>query len=318
MPRFAVSEEVLPNGGEDTSLNVETPHPSCWVFSHLPKSGGTSLKTVMMKKCDYCKSRQYDYNQWCGNERVSHFNSGKEEEEGKSNLVRGGYTEAMRFDSRFDSCAWFTMFRHPIPRLVSAFFYCRKRPIDKTCATRQMPEEAHHDIIAFAKHWGNFAMRQMFMGIVPPEDVVAYVQNNKGPGYKCKKDSGWYWLKLYLNGRSASAFGNHTEEEIMFGRIQQIEDIVSNQFTAVGILEEFNTTLALFNAALRIPGLDWQSSFTSIGIKNADDEYKSEEDELLEKSWSNSELKSYINLDLLLYEHALDVFHQQARFHGVI
>ena len=104
----------------------------------------------------------------------------------------------------------------------------------------------------------------------------------------------------------------------MYGMIQQIEDVVTKQFTAVGILEEFNTSLALFNAALQIPGLEWQSAFTSTGVNNADNKYKSEEEELLEKSWTNSELKSYINLDLLLYEHAVGVFHQQARFHGVI
>ena len=119
--------------GEDISLNVEQPQSSCWVFRTCPR----------VEDIHYCK--------WCSNESVPNFTSGEAGEE-------KGYTQALRLDSRFDNCAWFTMFRNPIPRLVSVF-YCRKRRIGRTCATRQMPEEAHHDIIAFAKHWGNFAVR---------------------------------------------------------------------------------------------------------------------------------------------------------------
>lgn len=45
---------------------------------------------------------------------------------------------------------------------------------------------------------------------------------------------------------------------------------LSQKYAAVGLLEQFDSTLALFNATLQMPGLDWVSSFQEIGgTKNA-------------------------------------------------
>ena len=37
----------------------------------------------------------------------------------------------------------------------------------------------------------------------------------------------------------------------------------------------------------------------------------------LAEAWTNSEIKKYMQLDLLLYEHAVDVFHEQSRAYGL-
>lgn len=166
-----------------------------------------------------------------------------------------------------------------------------------------MPPEVHHDIIAFAKHWGNFVVRQFAMGFIPVKDVLAGIRK-QGQGFR--NPSGWYLLKIYLGEKTDDT--SHILEK----------GLLSKKFAAVGTLEEFNTTISLYDAALGIPGFDWQKEFSLSGIQNVDEPYKREEEKLLAESWLNSELKSYMHLDLLLYEHVVDEFHQQARYHGVI
>lgn len=51
-------------------------------------------------------------------------------------VVAGGYPEALRLEpTARTKCQWFTMFRHPIARLVSAFYFCRAVPKDQACAS---------------------------------------------------------------------------------------------------------------------------------------------------------------------------------------
>ncbi len=100
------------------------------------------------------------------------------------------------------------------------------------------------------------------------------------------------------------------------------QDILSDGYAAVGLLEEFNTTLSLFDATLDMPGLDWHQEFDRIGgaqnVLELNADMKQKKADLLEQAWTDSELKRYMRLDLLLYEHAVDVFHQQALSHGLL
>jgi len=313
---------ILPNIVEESGLEVnkndvqQHQEPkNCWVFSHLQKSGGSSIKTILKRGCTSCAKFIYDSPQWCGGRAV--LDRFIDRQPNRNTVIMGGYTEALRLDPIFNHCTWFTMFRHPIPRLVSAFFYCKKMPGDRCCGTKKMPTEAHHDITSFAKHWGNFAVRQLALGFIPADDVVDYIQATKGPEFHCRQDSGWYWLKLYFEGNRTYPTSIYHEEGAMYVMLQRIKELLSKRFTAIGILEEFNTTISLFETALVIPGLDWHMEFSDIGARNVDKMYKDQEKKLLAESWTNSELKSYINIDLELYQHAVDVFRQQTQFHGV-
>ena len=92
---------------------------------------------------------------------------------------------------------------------------------------------------------------------------------------------------------------------------------MSNGYAAVGILEEWNTTLSLFDRALGMPDMDWQHDFQQDGRQNVDVSFQELRAETLEKAWTDPELKRYLRLDLLLYEHAVAVFRKQARSYGL-
>lgn len=102
---------------------------------------------------------------------------------------------------------------------------------------------------------------------------------------------------------------NHAMHEML----QPVQDLLRNDYVAVGILEEFNTTLSLFNATFNIPGVDWLKQYYHHGKANMNMELKAAEQDALRGAWTNSEIKRYMRLDLLLYEHAARVFHQQTR-----
>ncbi|CAM9600136.1 unnamed protein product [Ectocarpus fasciculatus] len=109
-----------------------------------------------------------------------------------------------------------------------------------------------------------------------------------------------------------------TPDAPLYALLQPAMDLITHGYVAVGILEKWNTTLQLFDHALEMPGVHWGAQFAFSGRKNVDNMNKQLEEETLQQAWTDSELKKYMRLDLLLYEHAVDVFHQQARMHGLL
>lgn len=101
-------------------------------------------------------------------------------------------------------------------------------------------------------------------------------------------------------------------------RTRNRQDLIRDGYVAVGILEQWNTTLQLFHHALDMPVMNWEEQFAEGGKHHVDIVNKQLEIETLQQAWTDSELKKYMRLDLLLYEHAVDVFHQQARSHGLL
>lgn len=189
-----------------------------------------------------------------------------------------------------------------------------------------MPAEARTDLVAFAKHWGNYGLRQFIFGMVSAGDVLDYVETEPGGNLRKSggqgklgwyKISGWCLLKVYLDGKSEHSDPLESEA-VMNDMLETVKNLLREHYAAVGILEEFEGTLFLFDAALDMPGLGWQETFNRLGRQNKDTTYQGEEEEALAAAWTNDELKSYIHLDILLYEHAVDVFHEQSRAHGIM
>lgn len=187
-----------------------------------------------------------------------------------------------------------------------------------------MPVAARTDLIAFAKHWGNYGLRQFALSMVPADDVMHYVESIEAgevePStltmrYPFAK-SGWFLLKMYLDRKAGHAVHASEPDSVMHAMLQPAKDLLRERYTVVGILEEFNTTLHLCSAALDMPGINWLHS--SHEVANADTTFKKQAAEALANAWSNEELRSYIHLDLLLYDHAVEVFHEQVRLHGLL
>lgn len=313
--------------GVDAVLLLENPgaiNDKCWVFMHLQKSGGSTVKGIL-KGCWASKLAIYDSAQWKEGDAYLQGFGGNLTSGEQWNVVAGGYTDALRRSSVVDeNCRWFTMFRHPVSRLVSAYFYCKRTPKDKACAS-EVVNANDVDLVAFAKHWGNFAMRQFALSLVSADDVIEFsrtfaAQEKLPPSVRrVSKIPGWYLLKAYLESdeMAVSKYGGGLADAALYEMLQPVQDLLRDRYDAVGILEEFNTTLSLFDAALAMPSVNWHQQFTSEGRRKRNIRYVEEREVALAEAWTSSEVKKYIQLDIVLYEHAVDVFHRQAQAHGI-
>lgn len=379
----------------------------------------THIDTTPNCLCGWWRFRYfiYDSTRWkLGNKFLLSF-ARKFAKDHKWSVMTGGYPEALRHSPTLaeNDCRWFTLFRHPISRLVSAYFYCRKCPGDVACASEVL-NARNVDLITFAEHWGSFGVRisilnssnfvnvevrwrrhdfiygvsGMLIGVVfilrysgkpggvnilggvrgrvgyfpiPPldlageelssfcsvwtytqphpctahenplqvrqfalslvdsDEVMAYARSPEGRAKlpqvpDVDKVSGWYLLKMYLDDK-ASAVGVDIPDIAMYDMLEPIQEMLRSDYAAVGILEEFNTTLSLFDAALDMPGVNWQSSFFEKGRVNVDHMFKAQEAAALEQAWTDPKVQKFIWLDLLLYSQAVAIFHDQVRSFGL-
>ncbi|CAM9296736.1 unnamed protein product [Ectocarpus sp. 13 AM-2016] len=320
------------------SVSATAPPPAspeqCWVFMHLQKCGGSTVKDMLE---DRWGSRFfiYDSMRWKFGDEFSGKFGAKLALGDKWNVMTGGYTEALRRSEPVgDGCQFFTLFRHPIARMVSAYFYCRSVSGDVACAS-EVVRAKDVDLLTFAKHWGNFALRQFALGFVPSDDVQEYIRTPEAQAlhdFGLQEVAGWYQLKLYLErpqeedeavsgqreAMTAHQDAAATPDAPLYDLLQPAMDLIRDGYVAVGILEQWNTTLQLFDHALDMPVMNWEEQFAEGGKHHVDTVNKQLEIETLQQAWTDSELKKYMQLDLLLYEHAVDVFHQQARSHGLL
>ena len=291
----------------------------CWIFTHLNKAGGSTVKS-MLKNMWGPQYYNYGGGQW---NRGDIFSQSVMEDlvHGQNlNVVGGGYVEALRRSSDVDSqCKWFTVFRHPISRLVSAYYFCK---VSRSCAS-QLLDAKYVDLVTFAKHWGNYAVRQFVLSFVSIDHVLEYSKTDavkQRMPQTVKSPSaipGWFFVKLYLEDHTQAPINEGLPDGALHTMLQPVQDLLRDKYSAVGILEEYNTTLSVFNAALDMPGVDWHEAFQTVGHVNVNSKYQDEKTATLAEAWTNSEIKKYVQLDLLLYEHAVVLFRQQARAYNI-
>ena len=164
-------------------------------------------------------------------------------------------------------------------------------------------------------------MRQFALSLVDNDEVMAYARSPAGRGKlpqvpDIEKVSGWYLLKMFLDEKGA-ATGVDIPDVAMYEMLEPVEAMLRNSYAAVGILEKFNTTLSLFDAALEMPGVDWERQFHEEGRINVDRRNKKEEAATLEEAWTDPKIRKYVWLDLLLYGQAVAIFRDQARDLGL-
>lgn len=183
-------------GGVDTDMHDAPPpldlpgtgaHESahqkhCWVFTHMNKSGGQTIKGLVNPWIakNGLSLGLYDSVQW-----KNGTDSARRFLENQYTVTWGAYTEGLRPHGVRPHCKWFTLFRHPVSRLVSAYYFCHSRHRDPLCAAGVLrAEEA--DLLTFARHWTNFGLRQFASAFILPETVTS-----SRMGQLCPECPGW-------------------------------------------------------------------------------------------------------------------------------
>ncbi|CAM9472330.1 unnamed protein product, partial [Laminaria digitata] len=216
-------------------IYVESPRAEpakyCTAFLHFPKSGGSSVKAQLIDS-----SRN-------GGSRPPGLITGVRRTTPERRLeiihtssVIMGYVEMLRLplvDSG-RSCDYFTMVRDPIDRLVSAFYFCPtdkvikdNRP-EKWCGGAKGQTAPLEDrLMEFAKEkWGNSAYHLLMQSFLCDSRFEL-----------CRPD-----LK-----RDTTSWPRNIDTVEGWKIMEKIEHLVST-YTAVGILEEWDLSMQLFEA----------------------------------------------------------------------
>lgn len=140
-------------------------------------------------------------------------------------------------------------------------------------------------------------------------------------GLKC---TAWHLVKLHLQNStekipfSPSFLTNDRpiEEKAMYPYLEAARARLSNEYAAVGLLEQFETSLLLFDAALGMPNFDWRRRFR--GKRNsAREEQLTDKKNVLRQAWPSVAVSRYIALDIMLYDYAVAVHAKQVAEHDL-
>lgn len=141
-----------------------------------------------------------------------------------------------------------------------------------------------------------------------------------------RKIPGWYKIGLYANELYANETANGSAAQQpgvhdagMWKFLKPAVHRLEHNYAAIGILEDFDRTLLLFDRALEMPGLDWVDSFNNLGTQNeGNSTVKEKSDETLRLAWGDATIHKYVWLDMLLYGHALAVHDKQLAAYGLL
>ncbi|CAN0088367.1 unnamed protein product [Scytosiphon promiscuus] len=261
--------------------NPGEPPQYCTLFNHMVKSGGSSVKGHLDASA---QADGVDAPAVCLNGQGQEYTC---QAAMQNSAVIVGYAELLRYplQSIGRACEYFTVMRHPIDRLVSAFFYCPEdhdvqlRP-KKWCGYVDDPQPVTERLVEFAtQDWKNKAFRQMSFGLYCPP--MAFCEQAKpGAQQSVQEPGGWDLL-------------------------QQLEAILAS-YTAVGILEHWDLSMQLFDARVKSPVRSWQQ----IQMSNQG-QLSGLRDEVLQWAHTSPEIHRVMATDLLLYEYAFSTFKLQ-------
>lgn len=307
----ATESRLLATGRPPTPDNGQEEVP-CWIFMHMEKSGSSLVRSIATERWRQ-DERMFDNVQWNRGDAYAEDVMGHLH----WRFLHGGCVEALRNVHAEESpasrttggkgCRWFTVFRHPVARLISAFDHCRQASRDPLCASATLT-----DLEAFSEHWGNFGLTQFAMGTVSSDAVKEWATSLGKPR---KGLSAWHLLKEYVShGPGGGAEGGAILESVL----ETAKQVLSTQYAAVGIAEDLRTTMRLFNKALLMPHLDWSTSLERRSADTKKEECDAIEDEAFRKALENPRILGALKLDILLYDHAALVFREQVVRYGLL
>lgn len=251
-------------------------------FVHYPKSGGTTIKDCLIKMAS--KAGKPDpvlvFAKNVANTKEQMLNG--ELEKAEIFMGTNGFTLCEYLHPK--RCAYFTMLRDPYDRMVSHYYFCKDGG-ESNAPCQQSIEK-------FALLVRSIFLHQMASGV-----------------NKCEQDSRLKWScaskRLSLDKLVDS---NSTKEEMV---LNYLERKLVDTFAVVGLLEEYETSLALLQEALGLPFYDeCITEFSNSKINNTDQralERIASKKKLLE----NEDVRKALDADIRLYRKAKELFEKQ-------
>jgi hypothetical protein len=209
-------------------------------------------------------------------------------------------------------CKWFTVFRHPASRVVSAYMYCKyKNPHDILCGTEGL--NTHSKTVPFeefAKFWSNFALRQLVLAVIPIEDILAS-PSVLGMAHGL---TAFHKVQVYAEDQLNSTYS--VFHDIGMVKYMQPAMDVLKTYSAIGTVEDFDGTMRLFDATLGMEGMHWEKMNTE-RVNTIAISHEEEYNELTRLAYTDPSIREYMMLDIILYDYAVSLHDQQIKENGL-
>eukprot|EP00903_Cladosiphon_okamuranus_P006273 g6155.t1 len=305
--RLTVTQELSPS--ETTK--------KCAVFTHMNKCGGTSIKTMLQSVPGMSLGVFSERTYAKGPEELRFFL------DQHFDLMAGGPTEVLRsFDRSVEDCNWFTMFRHPVSRLVSNFYYeCKGTGLHNFRCNDKL-KDGEDDLREYAKLWGAWAPVRFSLSFVDQATLLALqVDPELCPSWCPTWVRGRVYFERLLGADETLAndmsYNLLTNSSVVATFLEPAVEILATKYAAVGILEDWGRSMQLFDHAVPLPNFSWSAASANIGRQNVDNKYADVEHETLQRAMADPVITRYLWLDILFYDHAVRIHNKQLKEFGL-
>ncbi|XP_077862334.1 uncharacterized protein LOC144343798 [Saccoglossus kowalevskii] len=286
------------------------------VYVHHPKSGGSTLKgcvSTMYKKqllnlggsLTYSRRKLYTVNNKSKSKTHTIFN--EDPTFGGCDILQ---------DS---SCSYFVILRDPLERYISSYTYCKTKGKygDPMCMTTNVDAMTLKEWIY---HHGSYVFRQMQFNIlkicsenyfkVHIEPMMKKIQYN---GTNPSNPPCWFRHKLVLDSMDES------EKKLL---LHYFLNNLKNWFEVIGILNEYQISLQLFQQVYGLPFYDMCNGISLLvtqygNVKATDKDRDIKKNKYVSKIKSNlqkdPDILKILDYDIQIYQKALEIFQMQKK-----
>jgi len=211
------------------------------------------------------------------------------------------------------NCLWFTVFREPVSRLVSALFYCRLQvnekgmtsEVDPLCGAEHLdPRTA--SVREWAAHWGSYLFDELLQHPDLRPDILTQTQS--GPHVAPP----WYDMKQRLaGGDSIETAAGRANLEKVHNWLDTIDGSTSGPYGIIGLAEEWEETCALLDRGLPLRRGKWADVSETYKNEHGSEVYKDQEEAARDAARSDPVVLKALAADIQLYDHAVRIYKAQ-------
>ncbi|XP_070563069.1 uncharacterized protein [Ptychodera flava] len=249
--RWLVKRNFLPNF---YTRSTDQPNFSRWppdqiyanstiVFVHNQKSGGSTAKNCLK---DIMKFYGHEQPLLAANPNAEEFFAQMLKDGPGQDLARS-YMGDSTFgicDFTDKPCSYFTVLRDPYERVISSHNMCKLTEDQAQCIVRNATELSLKE---WALHQGSFFFRQLLANpLFFTKEYTKLIDKLRGPeDPPTEKIPPWWRIELILN--------KMMDEKQKMVALQYILDNLESWFAVIGLTDEYDTNLILFERAFGLP-----------------------------------------------------------------
>ncbi|XP_041472495.1 uncharacterized protein LOC121421761 [Lytechinus variegatus] len=278
-------------------------------FLHNVKSGGSTLKTIITNL-----GRKYNIQKVLIDSESKRSIFKQYEIVGRTprqTIFVGPSTLGICEYLKDRPCSYITMVREPVSRLVSIYLFCKQ-----TNATQCSPSSVNVSLDAWALHWGSFLFRSLithFQRYFPFKAAANHFQNWSADFRLFAKGIQQKYPNI-VTGKALQYSMTPSERRALLDHcLANLE----NWFAVIGLTEEFDTSLELFQEVYKLPFPKYYRGAINVGqVKKGLD--SSEIERMKDNLRNNPYIMDALYDDIQIYQKAKEIMINQKLAFGLM